>query len=324
VSDAADPFPLLDYLDKLIEDLRAHVRPAIDEAEPGQVHKARVSTRRLKAALDLLRPVIDDDRRKPLARVLKKLRKTLGPLRDMEVMRGHLEDMAKGRHADAVAWLNARLTDEADQLRKKTRRKNSPSRLLAKLDAWLDVRDQTAEAREAMHSLLSQSLHLQVDAFAEQAGLLTAHERTNVHALRIAGKNLRYTLELADEQGLELPRKTIRTFKRMQDALGLWHDFVVLAQHTMEECVEADLPQCEHALQGKMLEFTRRLMARSEAHLDRFSKLWSKRGAEICAEVRDAFPLTSGISESKTGPDLPGSDEIPTPEAPPPGAVSAA
>jgi hypothetical protein len=142
--------------------------------------------------------------------------------------------------------------------------------------------------------------------------------------LRIAGKNLRYTLELAEEHGRDLPRKTLRTFKRMQDALGEWHDFVVLAQKAMEACVEAELPQCDHLLQGKMLEFTRRLMARSEAQLQKFGKLWSEQGAEICAAVRDAFPLTSGVIESQKGPDLPDSNEIPTPEAPPPGAVSAA
>ena len=324
MSETADGFPLLFYLDKLVEDLRAHIRPAIDDAEAGDVHKARVSTRRLKAALDLLGPVIDDDRRKPLARVLKKLRKTLGPLRDSEVMRGHLAAMAKGRYAEASAWLDARLAEEADKLRKKTRRKNSPSRLLAKLDSWLAVRDHATEAREAMDSLLSQSLHLQIDAFAEQSALLTDNPPTNVHALRISGKNLRYTLELAQEQGCDLPRKTIRAFKRMQDALGLWHDFVVLEQTTMEACVEADLPLCDRAMAAKMLELTRHLMSRASAHLARFSKLWSEQGAEICAAVRDAFPLTSGVIESQTDPDLPGSDEIPAPEAPPPGAVSAA
>src|SRR5689334_20097739 len=97
----ADEPPLLAHLDRLMGELHAQVAKALNEWDEDGIHRARVATRRLSAALDLVKPVVGTKRRKALAKVLRKLRRRLGPLRDADVMLEHLRELAGpgGRHA---------------------------------------------------------------------------------------------------------------------------------------------------------------------------------------------------------------------------------
>jgi CHAD domain-containing protein len=64
----------------------------------------------------------------------------------------------------------------------------------------------------------------------------------DVHELRIDGKLLRYTLELAAPLGFGAPMPLLRAFKQLQDALGLWHDYVVLGEQTLRYALDQQLP----------------------------------------------------------------------------------
>src|SRR5436190_10126866 len=173
-----DTFPLLGRIDELVEGLRQYVPAALKEFDEDSIHDARVSTRRLKAALDLLKPVVSKGGRKPFAQVLKRLRRRLGPLRDLDVMLGHLEDLSKSpRHATAAKWLAERLLLCRQDERKRAGRKASVVKTLGRLGAWWGLREEVAEAREAVGSLLAESVHLQLDAFAEQADRIACHVR---------------------------------------------------------------------------------------------------------------------------------------------------
>ena len=61
------------------------------------------------------------------------------------------------------------------------------------------------------------------------AGQIYAPEA--LHQVRIAAKKLRYALEIADESGAAPCGETLRTIKRVQDALGRLHDLQVLQHH---------------------------------------------------------------------------------------------
>ena len=60
--------------------------------------------------------------------------------------------------------------------------------------------------------------------------------------MRISGKSFRYTLEMAAVQGHKLPAGIMKNFKRMQEALGVWHDYVVLTERAMHVSLQALLP----------------------------------------------------------------------------------
>ena len=64
--ESSDDFPLIKYLDQLTDTLRTLIPAALKDHEVDAIHDARVATRRLKAALDLMRPVLSNRDRKPL------------------------------------------------------------------------------------------------------------------------------------------------------------------------------------------------------------------------------------------------------------------
>lgn len=331
---AEKPFPLVAYADDLVENLRQLVPQALRDWDEKAIHDARVSTRRLKAAIDLFRPVVSDQCRRPFARVGRKLRRRLGPLRDLDVMLGHLDELAGNRtHAEAVAWLAQRLRAAREEARGASMEKAPPPKVLAKLGSWWGLREEIVKGAEAADSLLVESIHLQLDAFAEQADRLTCPPGVDVtataavldvHQLRIAGKALRYTLEMARAQGRPLARDVMRTFKRMQEALGLWHDFVVLTEWAMRASLDELLAHHDTVLQAKVLSLARLTLNRAEQRLKKFGELWTLEGRELGETVRASFPLTKPFSGSRTDPGPCESAEPPAPASPPQDAASAA
>lgn len=325
-----DEFPLLAYADRLVEDLRQLVPAAVKQWDGDAIHRARVATRRLKAVLDVLQPILSPDHRKPFGQVLRKLRRRLGPLRDVDVMIDHLNHLAIGRLRPAGVWLIDHLKIDRDGMRKAAARKIAPPKILARLGSWWGVREELAESHRAVDTLLGESLHLQLDAFVEQADAMTG----DPHELRIAGKSLRYTLEMAVVEGHRLPVAVTRSFKQMQAALGLWHDYVVLAERVMEVSLRELLPHHDAAMQAVVLDVARSAVQRAARQLERFSTMWEARGAELAATIRQAFPLTrptdapasstGQVSQLQTDLDPAGLLEIQSPGALPPGETSAA
>ena len=322
-------FPLLAYLDQLVDDLRIHVSGALKEFDADAIHDSRVSTRRLKAALDLLDPVLSKGSREPFATVLKKLRRRLGPLRDQDVMLEHLEELEKiALYRSASQWLCERLEEERVCEREKARQKSTPASVLARLGTWWGLREEVAEAEEAVGSLLAQSLHLQLDAFIEQADLISGQERhpagappkaeptpangaphsaeeagpahrQDPHELRIAGKALRYTLDMAREQGHPLPSDVAKSFKKMQEALGMWHDYVVLTEKALTLSTGAMLAHHDAAMQVAVLDLARWTIRRASKELGTFASLWSRKGPGLAKTIRSAFPLSRSLQDAQ-------------------------
>ena len=97
--------PLLQYLDSLVENLRKLMSAAISGDDVDAVHDARVITRRLKAATNLVKTVVSGRCRRPFDRVGKSLRRQLGPLRDLDVMLEHLDEFKQPKLQPAVQWM---------------------------------------------------------------------------------------------------------------------------------------------------------------------------------------------------------------------------
>jgi CHAD domain-containing protein len=339
------PFRLMAHLDDLMTKLNEHVPAALDKFEADAVHAARVSTRRMSAAIDLMKPVLSKRHRKPLAEGLRHLRKRLGPLRDADVMIGHLDDRrGQPQTGRAVDWLGERLKADRISLRTASAKDASAKRELRRVAAWPLVRNEINEAKDAVECLLAESLHLQTDAFAEQADRLVeelaartnavpqksdrrpkrkkeavateaaegasdaqgvadatvpvaAPARQNPHDLRIAGKALRYTLEMAAAEGQSPGAGVTKAFKRMQELLGDWHDQVVLADRALAEVLAAELAHHDAAAAERVLDLAKASVRRSAQDLSAFAKLWAEQGAKVAAKIRAAFPLTKAVPD---------------------------
>jgi CHAD domain-containing protein len=267
------------------------------------VHQARVTTRRLKAALDLLRPALVGETRRKFAKILRRLRRSLGPLRDVDVMLGHLGEVGPdGKYGAAVSWLEGRLHGRRKELLEKIARKRSPEAMVEELGLWRELEAQMKEAEPAARGLAQEALPGQLDSFREGADRLAEHgvrsggagekeEEDDVHQLRISGKLLRYTLELGQPLGYAVSRAVMKTFKKMQEALGLWHDYVVLSEEALRGALEEMLATTDPRLYGQALELARVFWQRSERHLGHFRELWRKEGEEIARRIEVAFEL---------------------------------
>jgi CHAD domain-containing protein len=287
-----DGIPLVKYADSLVEELRELIGSAVGGRDEEAVHDARVITRRLKALCDLVEGVVSGRSRRPFKRVGKCLRRQLGPLRDLDVMLEHLGEFKQPKLQGAVQWVRDRLGECRKKAVESAGENAPPARMLARLGTWWGMRHEMEQAGDSIEELLTQSVHLQLDAFIEQARDLAGERRNDPHQLRIAGKSLRYTLEMAREQGNKLPAAILSLFKKMQTALGLWHDYVVLAERIMRESVKCKLALHDMSLQSELLQVVQICFRRSEAELKKMAGLWKTRGESLTETIRQSFPLT--------------------------------
>jgi CHAD domain-containing protein len=260
--------PLCRYADPLIEDLRKLIGKALDQFDADAIHDARVATRRLRAALDLLEPAVPAKLLSPLNRTLRRLRRTLGDLRDIDVMLNLLEPLTRHpRHGIAAGWAHSCLLDRrnAERHKGKSKRKRSPGVLVARLDAWEPIREQVVALGEVGEKLMVASLGAQWNQFVGLTRPTELFRPQDPHALRIAGKLLRYTLEMlrCTRGGDKPPAGVLAIFKRMQDALGDWHDHVVLAEWMMRLSLGELLAHHDPAMQAKVLGLSEFTLARS-------------------------------------------------------------
>ena len=115
---AAEPFPLCDHADQLVEAFRQVLPGALGGEDVEAIHQARVATRRIKAATDLFKRVIPKQPRKGFVRTLRRVRRSLGRVRDIDVMLGHLDALAAAgasEHRQAIDWLNVKLHARRDR-----------------------------------------------------------------------------------------------------------------------------------------------------------------------------------------------------------------
>jgi CHAD domain-containing protein len=281
-----------------VQKLRRLLPKALKAKDVKAVHRARVATRRLRAAMQLTEPMLSDKPLREFTRALRRLRRTLGPLRDVDVMLVHLEELrGDAQHAGAVEWLSGQLRRRRGKLERKCCKKMSSRKHLTGLRAWETLQPELRKGEPTIHRRAAREVPEQLASFRECADEISSFRRepsaaglgSDVHELRIAGKLLRYTLELATPLGYQLSPTVLRSFKQLQDALGLWHDYVVLGEQALREAMDELLSLHQPQLHGRMLELAHVLWMRSERELDRFTRAWARHGDGLAKEILRTF-----------------------------------
>ena len=85
-----DRFPLLDYIDEFVESLRGHVPKAMKHWESDRSINRAWRPAGSKRRWNCSSPCCATNISSPFHKVLRKLRRRLGPMRDLDVMIGHL------------------------------------------------------------------------------------------------------------------------------------------------------------------------------------------------------------------------------------------
>lgn len=205
---------------------------AVSAGTAGAVHDMRVAARRLQADLSLFAGCYKRRDRKRLASGLRRLGRSLGAVRDTEVM---LEELRSGARAagletsGVLVWLEKRHARQRAALlvyldgRKYRRWRKRFARLLKRSTAG---RGLTRQAR--VRDLLPGEIWRRYGEVRAFEGGIAGATATQLHALRSAGKRFRYTLEAFREQLGDDAGRLLRDLREMQDALGTMHDAQLL------------------------------------------------------------------------------------------------
>ncbi len=234
------------YIGKQVKQLRKRLGDLPDPASPKPVHKARVATRRLKAALAMLGEAFDPDDVHRWGEKLRKLRKRLGPVRDCDVQIRFLRTMRKKASRRDRPGVELLLEESRKQRRQQQPKVAKTARMLGASGVLEEIRRRMKRARKAFDDdrpLLTETLLLRcrdaiihrLDALTDKAHVLeNSDDHHGHHQMRIAAKHLRYTLEIAREGLGDVVAPMQDAAEQMQDILGDVHDCDVWVDHLQE------------------------------------------------------------------------------------------
>lgn len=209
---------------------------------PQNVHGFRTGTRRLQILLIELAPH-PDRRHKKLLKSLGRIRKRAGRLRDLDVQLSALRSFKSPGEPRRKTQLINQLIELRDRQEKKLRK------MLDK-DTVRDLRKQLKRTARDFSSEKTR------DPLSVARTILGSMDRAPIdaallHQYRIRTKRARYAAEFAKPS--DEAQQFIAGIKRVQDALGDWHDWLTLtenAQKHLGEVRESALVAELHNLTG--------------------------------------------------------------------------
>jgi CHAD domain-containing protein len=222
------------------------VWPDFLDGQTAGLHKVRVATRRIREALPIVGATASPAKVKKLKRKIRDLTRHLGPIRELDVELGMLEEQPPDNETvspQAIAMVRREVAARRQALRRDLDDK-PPVADLKKLIKKLERVAPAEEGRgkkgrgkreHAWRGVLAARLLRRAKRLAsalEEAGPLYVPER--IHDVRIATKKLRYALEIASEAADPLAGELTKVLKKQQTRLGRLHDFQSLLKRVRE------------------------------------------------------------------------------------------
>jgi CHAD domain-containing protein len=261
--------------------------PRVRMAEPEAVHDMRVAARRLRSALQAFDGVLRPRDTGGIVKDLRWLGRTLGRMRDDEIIAERLEsglsrlpsDLPTGPIAGRIA---DRRPAHPEALQTAVRRTLDSERYLSLLDALDELlaapplasgaqRPAAKALPKAVKRAFKRVQRRATAAFAAEPG---KRQDLALHATRKAAKRARYAAEAAQLALDKKPvRKTIKGLTKLQSALGDHQDTVVARQSIRELGAEAHAAGENAFAYGLMYEREARQATESREHA---RKAWHK------------------------------------------------
>ena len=242
------------HLRKLTDALKETLTRCAHDPDVDVVHDTRTGTRRIEAALeaklrnagvqhgdenDLLAKAVRD-----WERLLKRVRRAAAPVRDLDVHRKLLKKLvpsskegteqsqdAAGDARVSQAW---RLDDALHAEREKHAAplKKSAAKWAEKLEEHFSVFAEALGQKPALRRRKPDAAVMALDAFARLATQMLQLNAGNLHDFRKGAKKARYMAEAGGED--EYAGAVGKALKRLQDEIGDWHDWLILAEESRD------------------------------------------------------------------------------------------
>ena len=230
-------------LRRLFDKLLAREEAVIADEDIENIHQMRVTTRRLRASLQVLEGVYDHKLIRRYRRGLRRIAQALGAVRDRDVFLEHLvayrDEVLEERRA-VLEPLMAAVEAERAQARSallEALGSKGYSKFKREFVGFLILRG-TGELPPPALGITQRGRDFAGSAIWRHYELWRAYETVlpggsdeNLHQARIAGKHLRYTIEFfADALGLNV-KKMLAPLIALQECLGTMQDAVTARQH---------------------------------------------------------------------------------------------
>lgn len=218
------------YFSARFEELLAEEPAARCRAEG--VHRMRVATRRIRAALRAFKGILPAAPRKAFNRDVKWVARVLGDVRDLDVYRDDLQHYSAELAAEDAACLSdyqEHLAEQRHQARKELLACLSSHRYQQLRHRWA----QFLQRRPIMSKLEKLSIRdaatriigKQYKRVLRDGRAITRHSPDDaLHELRIDAKRLRYSFEIFQLVCGESLKPFIKRLKELQDTLGEFQD----------------------------------------------------------------------------------------------------
>ena len=215
------------------------------QGNPEAIHDARIATRRLRALVPIAMAALPDEQRDAAAGMLRRIGRTLGSARDLDVALQQLEglDLRVPSASRAITSLRLTLMERQASARRQMvkRLEELPLDDLASVAGMraspLRLPWRSGTRAHAMDTAIESRTH-ELREDIERAGGVYFPKRA--HAVRISVKKLRYLLEFAMDGPAR--KRTLKALKRAQEKLGTLHDRQTLADVAEEERAGGALP----------------------------------------------------------------------------------
>lgn len=183
------------------------------------IHDLRVASRRLQQALRVLYSGSKPPKRKKVFRLLRRTRQALGPCRNLDVNLDLIKDKQQRAGAAAVerAWGAVRATVEAQRRplveagRCEVRRRDL-FRFISRTQALIAGASSRADPGALLDIAIEESMTAWQTAYA---AAMERRDPVQLHQFRIAGKRLRYQVELLADLGQTKAKSMVAALERI-------------------------------------------------------------------------------------------------------------
>jgi CHAD domain-containing protein len=292
------------HLTATAEAFHTAVEQCIQDTDPDAVHRVRTGSRRLQAMLEAnLResasPALQQ-MTKAWLRPLKQIRRAAGEVRDLDVHRKLLEAWVSKESPLPEAASASRLHEQAQVL--DTWLKGERKHLAHGMQKQIRKRqDGLAERQAALLAVLGSVSRdnsraprsadaVALEDFVRTADAMPLLDAENLHEFRKATKKARY---VAESGGAEQDSSVAKALKRIQDAIGEWHDWVCLRDEA-EAAVGKDAPDLMAFLERQVERHFVLAMKTTQTTRARLSGEWMA----ISKQTVKRPPASVGIDQS--------------------------
>jgi CHAD domain-containing protein len=235
------------------------------------VHQLRIWTRRADAVVDLCRDLLPKSDRRELSNQLDLLRDAAGAARDADVLRDRIAQLKPGLGREHLLKDIERRRREAEEPLVQANEKLRGGQEVLELLKGMTKRFEQQRSKKPFCNRFAkwsrEQLKPLIKRFAKR-GAADLTQLAKLHKFRIAGKRLRYALELVWGALDKQPRKrAYEQLDRLQTQLGSIND----TRNLIAEIEQAAKAVKKRALQTQL----RRLLAAEQRHLTTAQEMWT-------------------------------------------------